>query len=132
MGQLGMQELIVIFVIALLVFGPRKLPELGKSLGKGLREFRRATNEMKATWDEQLRETENEIRDTTRDLKKVDSELKKDLSTGAPSATASRQSSTAPGPTDSTPDSEQDSEGTAGNSVAPGTREPPREEEPTS
>ena len=43
MGPLGMPELIVIFVIALLVFGPRKLPELGRSLGKSLGEFKRAS-----------------------------------------------------------------------------------------
>ena len=42
MGQLGFPELVVIFVIALLVFGPKKLPELGKSLGKGLREFKKS------------------------------------------------------------------------------------------
>jgi len=47
MFGLGMQELIVIFIIALLVFGPRKLPELGRSLGRGLREFKRASEELK-------------------------------------------------------------------------------------
>ena len=41
--NLGPMELLVIFVVALLVFGPKKLPELGKSLGKGLQEFRRAS-----------------------------------------------------------------------------------------
>ena len=46
MGQLGFQELLIIFVIALLVFGPKKLPELGKSLGKGLREFKKATEDL--------------------------------------------------------------------------------------
>jgi sec-independent protein translocase protein TatA len=40
MGTLGMQEIIVIFVLALILFGPRKLPELGKSLGKGIAEFK--------------------------------------------------------------------------------------------
>ncbi len=55
MGSLGMQELIVIFVIALIVFGPRKLPELGKSLGKGLAEFKKASNELKSTWEEEVR-----------------------------------------------------------------------------
>ncbi len=55
MGSLGMQEIIVIFVLALIVFGPRKLPELGKSLGRGLSEFRRASNELKQTWEEEVR-----------------------------------------------------------------------------
>ena len=45
-GSLGMPELIVIFVIALVVFGPRKLPELGRSLGRGIAEFKKATNEV--------------------------------------------------------------------------------------
>ena len=55
MGPLGMPELIVIFVIALLVFGPRKLPELGRSLGKSLGEFKRASNELRNTLDEEIR-----------------------------------------------------------------------------
>jgi len=75
MGQLGFQELLVIFVIALLVFGPKKLPELGKSLGKGLREFKRATNDLKSSWDEQVKDAEQEISDATTDIK----DLQKDL-----------------------------------------------------
>ncbi len=69
MGQLGFQELLVIFIIALLVFGPKKLPELGKSLGKGLREFKRATNELKSTFDEQVRDADKEFKDLEKDLK---------------------------------------------------------------
>ena len=55
MGSLGWQEIIVIFILALIVFGPRKLPELGKTLGKGLAEFKKASNELKQTWEEEVR-----------------------------------------------------------------------------
>ena len=54
-GSIGMPELIVIFVVALIVFGPRKLPELGRSLGKSLAEFKRASNELRNTLDEEIR-----------------------------------------------------------------------------
>lgn len=53
--NLGFPELLVIFVIALIVFGPRKLPEIGKSLGKTLAEFKRASNELRRTLEEEIR-----------------------------------------------------------------------------
>jgi sec-independent protein translocase protein TatA len=68
MPNLGFSELIIIFVIALIVFGPRKLPELGRSLGKGLAEFRKATNELKRTWEEEVRTEEEELRKIQRDI----------------------------------------------------------------
>ena len=55
MGSLGMQEIVIIFVIALIIFGPRKLPELGKTIGKGLAEFKKASNELKQTWEDEVR-----------------------------------------------------------------------------
>ena len=54
-GSVGVPELIIIFTIALIIFGPRKLPELGKSLGKSLAEFKRASNELKSTLEEEIR-----------------------------------------------------------------------------
>ncbi len=54
-GSIGMPELIIIFMIALIIFGPRKLPELGRSLGKSLGEFKRASNELRNTLDEEIR-----------------------------------------------------------------------------
>ena len=55
LGSIGMPELLIIFVVALIVFGPRKLPELGRSLGKSLAEFKRASNELRSTLDEEIR-----------------------------------------------------------------------------
>ena len=54
-GSIGMPELIIILVVALIFFGPRKLPELGRSLGKSLAEFKRASNELKSTLEEEIR-----------------------------------------------------------------------------
>jgi sec-independent protein translocase protein TatA len=50
-----MPELVIIFVIALIIFGPRKLPELGKSLGRSINEFKRASNELKSTLEDEIR-----------------------------------------------------------------------------
>ena len=65
MGPLGFPELIIIFVVALLVFGPRKLPELGRSLGKGLSEFKRASNDLRQTLDDEIRDEERRTALTT-------------------------------------------------------------------
>ena len=54
LGSIGMPELLIIFVIALIIFGPRKLPELGRSLGKSLGEFKRASNDLRNTLEEEI------------------------------------------------------------------------------
>ena len=57
-GPIGMPELVIIFLFALLIFGPRKLPDLGRSLGRSLSEFKRASNELKNTLEDEIRTEE--------------------------------------------------------------------------
>ena len=54
MGSLGMPEILMILVIALIIFGPRKLPELGKTLGQSLAQFRRASEDFKRQWEDEV------------------------------------------------------------------------------
>ncbi|HVT46120.1 MAG TPA: Sec-independent protein translocase protein TatB [Thermoanaerobaculia bacterium] len=54
-GSIGFPELLLIFGVALIVFGPRRLPEIGKTVGKALGEFRRATHDLKSTLEEEVR-----------------------------------------------------------------------------
>jgi TatA/E family protein of Tat protein translocase len=54
-GSLGVPELLLIFVVVLLVFGPRKIPEIGRTLGKALGEFRKATDDLKSTIEREVR-----------------------------------------------------------------------------
>ena len=71
MGPLGVPEMIFVFVLALLVFGPKKLPELGRTFGKGMAEFRRASNELKSTFQTEMDNIEREtnIKETVSDIK---------------------------------------------------------------
>ena len=70
-GPLGLPEIMLIFVVALLLFGPRQLPKIGRTVGKALGEFRRASNEFKKTIEDEVaagevREVERELRDVRR------------------------------------------------------------------
>lgn len=66
MGSIGVQEMIFIFLVALLIFGPRKLPELGRALGKALTEFRRASAEVRLAVEEEMRELDRQAREAER------------------------------------------------------------------
>lgn len=88
MFGLGIPELIVIFVIALVVFGPKKLPDLGKALGKGIAEFKRASQEVKDTIETEVRAAESKI-----DIEKLRSDVE-GAETVAKAADASGEPST--------------------------------------
>ncbi len=69
MGPVGVPEMIFIFLLALVLFGPKKLPELGRTVGRAISEFRRAQNELKATLQHHMNELEREsetVREVTR------------------------------------------------------------------
>ena len=86
-GPIGMPELIVIFLVALLVFGPRKLPELGKSLGKGLAEFKRASDDLKRTIEDEIQQGKHqvsEIRDEVASARRDLGELKNTVTATPP------------------------------------------------
>ena len=76
-GSIGLPELIVIFIIALLVFGPKKLPEVGKSVGKAIREFKKASDELRTKVEDEINASEikTEIKEVQKDLNSVNSDL---------------------------------------------------------
>lgn len=70
MFTLGVPEMAVIFILALVLFGPKKLPELGRTIGKAMTEFRRASNDLKATFEREMQTLEREnqsLHQTTRE-----------------------------------------------------------------
>ena len=60
MGSLGAEEMVAIFVVALLLFGPKELPKLGRTIGKAMTEFRRAQSELKTTFNREMQNLERE------------------------------------------------------------------------
>lgn len=68
MGPIGIPELIFIFILALLIFGPKKLPELGRTVGKALTEFRRASNELRGAVEDEMRQLERETQEAKRSV----------------------------------------------------------------
>jgi len=67
-GNIGLPELLIILAIALLIFGPKKLPEVGRSIGRAIREFRKTSDEIKEKIEEEIR---------AEDFREIKEELKK-------------------------------------------------------
>jgi sec-independent protein translocase protein TatA len=93
MGSIGLPEMVFIFVLALLIFGPKKLPELGRSLGKGISEFRRASAELKNSFEREMQNLEQET--------KVDDSPTRSASETGSTAASTSYDYTAPEPNDS-------------------------------
>ncbi|MCX7974125.1 MAG: TatA/E family twin arginine-targeting protein translocase [Candidatus Aminicenantes bacterium] len=69
-GNLGFPELLIILIIALLIFGPKKLPEVGRNIGRAIKEFRRASDELREKIEDEIR---------AEDLRNLQEELRKDV-----------------------------------------------------
>ena len=92
-GSLGFPELFFIFVIALILFGPKQLPHIGRSLGRALGEFRRASNDFKQTIEEEV--AADEIRSVERDLKRTADDISEAVKAdGAPGSEENEPSKT--------------------------------------
>ena len=93
-GSIGMPELILIFIVALLVFGPKKLPELGKSLGRGLAEFKRASDDLKKTIEDEIEQGKHEAEA----VKKQVADVRSTLDPTAPAPEPASEGSSPQGP----------------------------------
>lgn len=71
MFDLGMQELIVIFIVALIVFGPKRLPELGRSIGKGLSELKRSMSDIRDQIDDEVKGVKEQVNGEIKDIKNI-------------------------------------------------------------
>jgi len=82
-GSLGLPELLLIFIVALIVFGPKKLPEIGRTLGKAMGEFKKATDDLKNTIEREVRV------DELKELRQIPSNMANSLM-NPPAETVSR------------------------------------------
>jgi len=87
-GTLGMPELILIFVVALLLFGPRKMPDIGRSIGRALGEFRRASSEFRRTIEDEV--AAEDLKEVQKDLRGIKDVVKKPLESLENSLTADK------------------------------------------
>ncbi len=70
MGPIGMPEMILIFIVALMLFGPKELPKIGRTVAKAVNDFKRASNELKDTWQKELTALEQETQDIRSEITK--------------------------------------------------------------
>jgi TatA/E family protein of Tat protein translocase len=119
MGPIGVPELLVIFVIALIVFGPKKLPELGRSLGKSMSEFKRASYELRSTLEEEVRLEEQKEQQQKAAL----SATPAPAAAGAPAAAAASETPEGEGPGPAAVDTPASADAT-GDPEAPASAEP--------
>ena len=101
MGNLGMPELMMIMFLALLLFGPKKLPEIGKQVGKALGEFKRASNDLKRSIQDEMDKAQAGLDSISNDPPKP--EPKPEPPALAPAAGAVAQQKAAEPATPSTP-----------------------------
>ena len=98
MGNIGFPEMVVIFVLALLIFGPKRLPELGKSLGKGMAEFRRASSDLRNSIEREIESAQipqNPIKEAVEDVKKAANSATNSLNEATHSLTSGTDSTKA-------------------------------------
>jgi len=87
MFNIGLPELLIILAIALIVFGPNKLPELAKAFGRAMREFKRATEEVKESFEAETRDLEELKSTLTEEKESLIANLAEEVSGGAEEAT---------------------------------------------
>ena len=98
-GPIGMPELVLIFLVALLVFGPKKLPELGRSLGRGLAEFKRASEDLKRTIEDEIEQGKHHVaavQDEVSSVRQQAEELRNTIASSAAGSAAGSVASAAP------------------------------------
>ena len=100
LGPLGLPELLFILALALLIFGPKKMPEIGRTLGRGLSEFRKASNELKRTFNTEMIRDEIRQHDPRRILNEA---LEEPPKTKTPATSAPAPSAEAPSSAEAPP-----------------------------